>query len=292
MMGLFPSRKAVARRPLDFRSRLLMEVLEDRTCLSAPQLSFSLASAGGRMVTITGQVTDERPDASTVTLGGVVSGTVTPNADGSFSLVREASALGPVTGSVLDDEALSGFGTPQELQGSAPDITNLHVSYGAPGTVTVTGRVVDDNPAGLLVSFSGALRGLAVTSFDGWFAATFNHVNPGEFQAGVTNTWGLESVELGEVQNQPPVITEFYAARENGNVWRFEGRVQDEDPESCVINFGGLFTLDGKSVGVDENGWFSFSIELAPGESGIATAVATDAFGLHSELEETPVDPT
>ena len=60
--------------------------------------------------------------------------------------------------------------------------------------------------------------------------------------------------------------------------------MEDEDPESCVINFGGILT--GHSTNVEADGTFFFSIDLdkyEPNGEGPACAVAVDSMGQESD---------
>jgi hypothetical protein len=261
-------------------------------CPSAPQMFYSVAPIGGRMVSITGQVMDERPEASSVNFGGVLNHSVVPNASGAFAFVAEASSQGWITGSVLDDEGLTGAAPSFFLMGTMPSIQNLSISYGRPGTVTLTGRVVDSSAGGLNVNFTGAANGSTTTDAQGWFNVTLTQAKPGEIEAKVFNAWGLGATGSVFSANQPPVITALDACRSTGNVWVFEGTVEDEEPEFCIVYFTGLPSLEGRTVRVDENGRFCLVVELAPGEEGTVLAIAYDSEGLASEVAEVLVDPT
>jgi len=274
------------------QARLGVEALEDRTCPSAPQMFYSVAPLAGRMVSVTGQVLDERPEASSVSFGGVLNHSVVPGASGAFSFVAEASGAGWVTGSVLDDEGLTGVAPSFFLTGTPPAIQNLSISYGRPGTVILAGRVIDSAAAGLTVNFTGAATGSTTTDAQGWFSVTLTQAVPGEIEAKVFNAWGLGATGSVFSTNQPPVIATLDACRSTGNVWVFEGVVEDEEPEHCIVYFTGLPSLEGLTVPVDINGRYCLVVELAPGEEGTVLAIAYDSEGLASEVAEVLVDPT
>jgi hypothetical protein len=86
--------------------------------------------------------------------------------------------------------------------------------------------------------------------------------------------------------DKPPVITNLTAVLVdpvNGG-WEITGTVEDEDPESCIINFGGI--LEGNSTTVNADGTFSFFINLdkqEPGGEGPAWATAVDSMGQESD---------
>src|SRR5690242_6158593 len=66
-----------------------------------------------------------------------------------------------------------------------------------------------------------------------------------------------------------PVIVDFYAARQLGNVWTFKGEVSDSGLTDVEIYFSNLPSINGQSVLVNPDGTFEFTVQLAPGESGI-----------------------
>jgi hypothetical protein len=78
-------------------------------------------------------------------------------------------------------------------------------------------------------------------------------------------------------QKTGPIITDFYAVCNYGNVWTFSGHVLDNG-SSCPINvnFGNLNSLMGKSTEVRDDGSFLLIVTLAPGESGLASAQAVE----------------
>jgi hypothetical protein len=83
-----------------------------------------------------------------------------------------------------------------------------------------------------------------------------------------------------------PTITSFVAVPGQNHVWTFAGTVVDTAPNhgQIVIALGGLPSLQGQTVTANSDGTFSITIQLQPGENGIATAQATDALGLTSEV--------
>lgn len=108
--------------------------------------------------------------------------------------------------------------------------------------------------------------------------------DPEEAESGEEGSTGCYEVEM--CMDMPPVITSLTAILvdpDNGG-WLISGTVDDEDPESCLIQFGGI--LDGHSTTVNADGTFSFSINLdktQPGGEGPACAVAIDSFAQTSD---------
>jgi hypothetical protein len=269
-----------------------VEVLEDRTCLSAPQLTFSLTPLTGRMVLLSGQVSDENPATASVNFSGVVNGSVTPNATGQFSLQAEATGLGTVSAVAVDAESLSSNAVDRSIFSNTPQIQDFSVQQGPNKTVILSGRVVDESPGGLVVNFSGIASGSATTDANGNFLATLPASGTGGVNAGTSDPWGLMAITATIFfSNQPPAIVGFTASRNVGNLWTFSGTVEDEQPEGLVVRFGGLPSLAGKTAIAGAGGYFTITVELPPGENGIATAQTTDWFGLDSEVEEVLVVP-
>ncbi len=101
---------------------------------------------------------------------------------------------------------------------------------------------------------------------------------------------GLSAAQLTGLVAPPsssssaPVITSFQARHLQADMWIFTGQVQDASLAGIVVSFGGLTSLQGQSATVDSNGWFTLTVQLQPGESGTATAQATDALGLVSNV--------
>lgn len=108
--------------------------------------------------------------------------------------------------------------------------------------------------------------------------------NPSEEESGAEGSTGCYEMEM--CMDMPPVITLLEAVLVDpvNGTWHISGTVEDEDPESCVINFGGILT--GHSTNVEADGTFFFSIDLdkyEPNGEGPACAVAVDSMGQESD---------
>jgi len=84
--------------------------------------------------------------------------------------------------------------------------------------------------------------------------------DPNEEESGDEGSTGCYEMEM--CMDMPPVITLLSAILVDpvNGTWEISGTVEDEGPESCVINFGGI--LVGHSTGVNADGTFSFFIDL------------------------------
>lgn len=99
--------------------------------------------------------------------------------------------------------------------------------------------------------------------------------------ADTAGTYSNEALVTIWVANMPPTI-QFMVYEDADDIWVFEGYVGDENPATCIVNFGGL--LDGESTTVDPDGHFAFYKILDNGEEGIVTAQAKDELGEVSEV--------
>jgi hypothetical protein len=92
----------------------------------------------------------------------------------------------------------------------------------------------------------------------------------------------------------PPVITEFSAEPEGLGFYTFSGNVQDANPASCVVTFGGIPSLAGTKVQCDSEGNFSITVLLKTdgSDAGTVTVYATDGNGLQSATDWVDVEPT
>lgn len=108
--------------------------------------------------------------------------------------------------------------------------------------------------------------------------------DPNEEESGEEGSTGCYEMDME--LDMPPEITLLVPVlvdAENGT-WHITGTVEDEDPESCIINFGGILT--GYSTTVNADGSFFFAIDLdkdEPNGEGTACAVAVDSLGQESE---------
>src|SRR2546421_494470 len=94
------------------------------------------------------------------------------------------------------------------------------------------------------------------------------------------------SLELLETRDCPSaaVITSFTAINTDGYHVQLSGQVTDESPGTCVVQLGGPSALQGRTVPVNTDGTFSITVEIPQECTWVATAKATDMYGLESDL--------
>ncbi len=86
-----------------------------------------------------------------------------------------------------------------------------------------------------------------------------------------------------ENATQALMIVDFGAIEGPAQIWTFTGKILHANPGTLVVTFAGLPSLEGRSAVVDEDGVFSLTLQLTPGEEGTVTAVTTDSSGSRAE---------
>jgi hypothetical protein len=261
----------------------MLEGLEARYCLTAaPALTLSAQACPGHMVMLSGSVLDSQPGGVEVSFSGAAVGSVITDASGQFAFQTCNASLGSVSATATDQLGLLSNAVSASISVSAPTVT-VSWTYGTRGDIIISGQVSDIDPGGRTVTLSGAVSGTAVTNQDGSYSVHLRATAYGTLiQAVVTDLWGMVSIPASTPFNPPaPVITAFTATMNTGNAWTFAGTVKSPEPGGLMIQFGGLPSLKDKCVSVATDGTFAIEIQLAAGESGEATAIAT-GFGPNS----------
>jgi hypothetical protein len=277
------------------RASLTLEALEDRYCpttSAAPQITLTAQPLNsGRLVELTGTVTDSDPATVTITFSGVVSASTTASASGKFDCTAQASALGTVSAVGSDTFGLTSNTAQATIASAAPTLT-LAVAYGAQRTITLSGQVTDAQAGACTVQFTGAATGSTTTNADGTYSLTVSASQLGTVQAVAQDPWAQSSAAAQvSVTSAAPSITNFQAIRGTLNCWTFQGQVTDESAAGLTVRFAGLPSLAGRTVTVESNGWFYLTVELQDGEEGTASAQTTDWWGLDSNVALADVSP-
>ncbi len=295
MLG-FLTRKR--RKPTPFpvrRARLSVESLESRYCLSSTSLAidaFNASVLAGHVAQLSGTVTDANPAGVTLSFSGAVSGTTTSDSSGHFSYSTTVATLGTVNAVATDQQGHSATAQ-ATLSKAAPSIT-LSVSYGSGRTVTLSGTVTDLDAGGRTVTFTGVVSNTVNTRGDGTFSLTAQASGLGNVWASTVDLWGQSSNTASvTLTDDAPTIGNFQAVEGTNRVWTFSGTVTDgEGAGGLTVTFGGLPTLNGKTVNTAADGTFSLTIQLQVGENGTATAQTTDAWGQASNVAMANVHQT
>ena len=244
----------------------------------------------GTEVTISGQVVDENPENLTVYFYGVVEDTAVTDANGNFSLfVPDGVAmLGTVDLYVYDVWGQEGYDW-VEITSEIPWFTPLNFSYGTHTEVTISGTVVDEDPSGLTVYFTGAVEGTAVTDANGDFelAVPDGVASLGTVYVTVYDAWGQEGTDSGEILgDNPPSIINFYTEVDGGGLLTVQGEVTDEDPVGLAVTITLTTRMNVYEVTTEIDASFFWQTQLGENEEGWLTAVAHDWWGLESDPVE------
>lgn len=285
MLGLF---RIFHRRPAPVvarRTRLTLEALESRYCPAAPSITLTAVPTSGRMVQVSGTVTDENPETALVQLGGVLSGMLIPDSSGDFYGEVEASGLGTATAQAIDDELLASSLASASISSAVPTIT-LSMSPGIGRVVSLNGQVTDEDPLGVVVTFSGVVPGGSTVTPDatGYFSLDVEATGLGTITVQATDPWGQTSnTPSATVTSNAPEIVQFVAIPDQADMWTFRGKVIDESPEGLEVYFGGFPILDESTAIVGSDGWFELVVTLPPNATGTAEAWVADCWGLISD---------
>ncbi len=136
---------------------------------SAPTLTLNVTPDHGQMVTISGQVSGVDSGFCLVSFSGIVSGSVSTNPDGTFSLTTTASGLGTLSATATDSWGVASGTVQTQLNAATPSVT-VSATQDWTNIVTLTGQVTGPDPTADLVVFSGALSSSVTPAADGSFS--------------------------------------------------------------------------------------------------------------------------
>lgn len=276
--------------PSTRRARLSVEALEDRCCLSAPQVTLTaVQELANHQVKVSGGVMDDSSPTVTINLGGVAAGQATVTSNSGFSFVGAATALGQISATGVDTLNQTSNTAQIAFTSNPPAVSNLQFTWGANKQVTITGVINDEFPGGLTVTFGGAASGSVSADSSGHFSATLTATQIGQVTVGTTDQWNQNSAAASiTLTNNAPTITNFTATQGALHSWTFTGKVTDDQATSgLTVYFGGLPELKGETAVVAADGTFTLTVTLAAGESGNVTCNVADVWGANSNTGST-----
>ncbi len=186
-------------RPHSPRYRPHLESLESRDCPNAaPTIYMGIMSVQQNHVVLSGVVMDESPAGLTVQFSGQYSGTTQTNAEGTFTVCVTPAQLGAIFASTTDNIGQASNLAQVNVTSNAPAIVNFAATRQIGNIFTFTGRVIDEHPQNLKVTFGGlpSLAGrYTFANSDGWFSLTLELASgeEGIATAQTTDWWGLNS---------------------------------------------------------------------------------------------------
>jgi hypothetical protein len=251
----------------------------------APSLWFSVMPTGdGKNVQISGMVQDESPGGLSVSFSGVVSGSVTTDSSGNFSLETTASALGNVAATTSDAWGVSSSEADSTLSSDPPTVSFWSEPTGSNQEITVYGQVTAGVPNGATVTISGVASGTATADSYGNFSLTADASGEGSLSASATDVWGQTSststtTVLGSVPsigslNAVPIYNQsnqFVAWELTGEIYDFAG--------TFTLNISGIYSGESSVTTTAQDDTFTISIPLPENANGQLTVVATNSWG-------------
>lgn len=175
------------------------DVAATTIAVAPPTVTLSIAYGAQRQVTLTGQVSGVDAGGIAVSFTGKVTGSVVTDAAGTFSFTAEASGLGDIQAVATDSWGSQSDPAVVTVASMKPVITNFNRCAGSNARIwIITGSVVDESPAGLVISFSGADEVEAehpVVRSNGNFVLVVEFAPGfgGIISAQTTDWWGLTS---------------------------------------------------------------------------------------------------
>jgi hypothetical protein len=163
------------------RVRPWLEALEARTCPtaaspSAPLLNLCVVHPSPQVSEIKGAVIDTNPSGDTVTLSGGVNAAVHVNADGTFEYDVQASGVGTIVGTIINNATLSASAQTVFVDGTSnPVITSFGADHGYGNVWTFSGQVQSQAGGPISLQFGGLVTlqtKTATCNSDGSFTVT------------------------------------------------------------------------------------------------------------------------
>lgn len=270
------------------RRRIQFESLERRYCLTAPTISaIQIDSVDDTTVSLSGYATDESPETVRVDFYDALDGNAYPDTSGYFTYTGDANYLGYIVAVAFDQEYMQSNPAYVELTSDEPVIDSLGVAYGYHTEVSITGQVLDEDPDGLTVYFTGAFQGSAITDSNGDFVIQVADgiASLGEVTVTVSDAWGQTAYEYAMIEgDDPPEIVSLTTTVDNDGLLMVEGTVIDEDPDGLTVVI--TFLSNEYEVTTDSNGDFVWQLQREEGEEDWLTAIASDWWTVESEAAE------
>lgn len=215
---------------------------------------------------------------------GTIQTLVSAQAGDSFTFTGYAWADYDAASTQVTVNVVASTNRPPQIVGGPYDLyVPVNELYG------VIGNVYAEDPEGDSVYYSGydPSEEFAVDEFGYVYANTSANVGDvfsftayaHDYYGGADST--TVTVHVIDSTDQPPDIVSFGYEYLGYGTYLVVGAVEDEDPGSCIVTFGGL--LDGAWTEVDSDGSFSYPMQMSESSAGMVTAVAIDTSGQNSD---------
>ena len=278
------------------RARLSLEALEDRYCLSAPQVTLTaVRELANHQVQVSGSVADDSSPTVMLNFTGVVSGQQAATSNSTFSFIATASGVGQI--SACGTDTLNQLSNTAQITftSMAPAVTNLSYTWGANKQLTITGKVVDENPGNLMVNsggpaFGGGPGGTATTDAQGNFSMTVTASQLAQVMVMTNDQWGQASAMASLTLTDPtPTISNFVGVQGVNHSWTFSGTVTAGYAPGLVVTFSGMDAVANQKATVRSDGTFSLTATLAANTSGNVNCTVTDWWNVVSAAASCPI---
>jgi len=268
------------------RARLLVEPLEVRNlCSASPVLTLSAVPLTSTSLQINGSVQDANPSGVQISYKGAASGSTTTDSNGNFAITLTNLVVGrPLSFIGLDSQQLQTNAATTILEDPASNLM-IAVNTGPSNAVTVNGQLSGSNSGGQTITFGGTLVASTVTNSNGAFTYSGTSSGTGMMTITAPNGTGTTTENLLPTIPAAPKIVQFVAQSGPNNVWTFSGNVSSKDVWGSWVTLT-MPSGQTETCLCDGTGKFSCNITLPANSSGIATAVATDAFDQNSGTAE------
>ncbi len=176
---------------------LSSDVLNVLYSSTASSLTMNLTWLPNRQVMLTGQLNTPNAAGKSIFFAGQVSGSTTAKADGTYSVVLPISSLGTIVAQFVDDYGQL-VQTSVSATNAPPVISEFKVTIAPGGFYTFTGKVSDEAPEDLVVTFGGlnGLQGKTATVQPGGTFSITVELQPGddgEATVSVADWWSVTS---------------------------------------------------------------------------------------------------
>ena len=258
-------------------------------------LSSSLDAATiGQSVTFTANVTPaiaSTPTGTVTFLEGTTSLGAATLSNGSATFTTDALAVGDLDISAVYSGAdnfvgsTSGVLTQTVNLPAAPAIA-VALAMNGQKSVTLSGSVSALDPAGLTVTFTGAVNAATVTDADGNYSLTVDADTLGDVQATTVDAFEQTSnTATASVAVAAPVLSNFTGSYAAGVV-TITGKITHPDAAGMAVTIQGEpeSLENGVTATADANGDFSYSFDATASDQGSVSASSVDVWGQQSNV--------
>jgi hypothetical protein len=247
-----------------------------------PVVALAVQQVTANSVTVSGTISDVDHAYQPIQISGITNGTASTDANGNFTFTGYVSNVGEIDASATDEWGQTS-NTADVTVSSLPVANSPTLSLYAqilPGQqVELTGQLLDANPAGATVTFSGAATGSTTTDANGNFSFIADSASLGTvYASAVDQAQQTTNLAHATIADSGPIITFTVSSMSQTSV-TITGSVTDVDKQGISVQASGF--ASGSTL-TDANGNFTFTSALGAG--GAVLVSATDLWGASDTL--------